>query len=249
MAVEALPPNTGARAAATDALPPSAGKALAVRTMFDRIAPRYDGLNRLLTGGLDRRWRRLAVDAVAPGPGSVVLDLACGTGDLCELAAARGAEVVGVDFAGEMLRGAQRRRVQARLVQGDAARLPLPDESADGALCGFALRNFVSLPEAFAELARVLRPGARVAFIEVDRPRQAWLRAAHSFYFDRVVPLVGGLLSDRSAYRYLPQSTVYLPDAPALRGLLESAGFGDVERRPFLFGAAQLVTATREARS
>ncbi len=249
MAVEAFPPNAGRRDPATDALPTSADKHVAVRAMFDRIAPRYDGLNRLLTGGLDRRWRRLAIDAVAPSPGDVVLDLACGTGDLSELAAARGAAVVGVDFAGEMLRGAQRRRVQARLVQGDAARLPLPDASANGALCGFALRNFVSLPEVFHELARVLQPGARVAFVEVDRPRQRWLQAGHSFYFDRVVPLVGGLLSDRSAYRYLPQSTVYLPEAPELRRLLETAGFRDVQRRPFLFGAAQLVTATRGARS
>ncbi len=234
---------------AVDALPSQESKHVAVRTMFDRIAPRYDGLNRLLTAGLDRRWRRLAVDFVDPGPGDVVLDLACGTGDLCEMAAARGADVVGVDFAGEMLRGAQRRAVRARLVQGDAARLPLPDAYARGALCGFALRNFVSLPEVFAELARVLAPGARVAFIEVDRPRQSWLRAAHSFYFDRVVPLVGGLLSDRSAYRYLPQSTVYLPATPEMRRLLEDAGFRDVARRPFLFGAAQLLTATREGRS
>lgn len=243
MALEAGPGEE--EVGALDALPTAAGKPMAVRAMFDRIAPRYDGLNRLLTGGLDRRWRRLAVDAVAPGPGDLVLDLACGTGDLSELAARRGARVLGVDFAGEMLRGARRRRVRAELIQGDASRLPLPDACASAALCGFALRNFASLPRVFGELRRVLRPGARVAFVEVDRPQRGWLRAGHSFYFDHVVPFVGGALSDRAAYRYLPQSTVYLPAAPALRALLEEAGFRDVQRRRFLLGAAQLVSATR----
>jgi demethylmenaquinone methyltransferase/2-methoxy-6-polyprenyl-1,4-benzoquinol methylase len=215
--------------------------------MFDRIAPRYDGLNRLLTAGLDQRWRRVAVDAVGIGPGDRVLDLACGTGDLAELAARRGARVVGVDFAREMLRGARRRRVPAALIQADGARLPLPAGAATAALCGFALRNFVSLPEIFAELARVLAPGGRVALLEVDRPAPRWLRAGHSLYFDRIVPVLGGLLSDRGAYTYLPQSTAYLPAAPELLAQLQRAGFRDAARRPLLLGAVQLVTATRRS--
>jgi demethylmenaquinone methyltransferase/2-methoxy-6-polyprenyl-1,4-benzoquinol methylase len=231
---------------ALGALPSGSEKRAAVREMFDRIAPRYDGLNRLLTAGLDQRWRRLAVAAVAVGPRDRVLDLACGTGDLAELAARRGAQVVGVDFARQMLRGARRRAVRAQLVQGDAARLPLPDACATVALCGFALRNFVSLPASFAELARVLAPGGRIALLEVDRPAAAWARAGHSFYFDRVVPWIGGVLSDRSAYRYLPRSTAYLPPAPELARLLREAGFAALARRPLLLGSAQLLTATRE---
>ena len=115
---------------------------------------------------------------------------------------------------------------------------------------GFGLRrNFVSLPRIFAELARVIAAGGRVALLEVDRPTPRWLRSSHSFYFDRVVPLVGGLLSDRRAYASLPQSTVYLPPTGELLGQLAEAGFCDVVRRPLLFGAAQLVTATRRDES
>ena len=230
------------------ALPPDADKQASVRAMFDRIARRYDGLNRLFTAGLDQRWRRLAVAAIGIGPGDRVLDLACGTGDLAELAAQRGARVVGVDFAREMLGGARRRAIDADLVQADCARLPLPSGFATAAVCGFALRNFVSLPQIFAELARVMAPGGRVALLEVDRPTPGWLRASHSFYFDRVVPLLGGLLSDRRAYAYLPQSTVYLPPTAELLGQLAKAGFHDVFRRPLLLGAAQLVTATRRSK-
>lgn len=213
--------------------------------MFDRIAPRYDALNRALSLGLDRSWRRLALDAIAVGPGDRVLDLACGTGDLVALAAARGATVVGADFAREMLRGAQRRGVASSLVQGDAAALPLRDASVSAVTCGFALRNFASLDAVFAELARVVAPGGRIALLDVDRPRAAWLRAGHSFWFDRVVPRVGGWLSDRDAYAYLPQSTVYLPDAPALAALLDRHGFASPRRRGLLLGAAQLWTARR----
>jgi len=227
---------------ALDALPPEAEKRASVRAMFDRIAPHYDRLNRLLTAGLDQRWRRVAIDSVHVGAGDVVLDLACGTGDLAEECAARGARVVGADFAGEMLRGARRRQVPADFLQADAARLPLRDASATVAVCGFALRNFVALPPVFAELARVLAPGGRVALLDVDRPRTRVLRAAHSFYFDRVVPQVGGLLSDRAAYAYLPQSTAYLPPGAELCALLGKAGFTAVRRRELLLGTAQLLT-------
>jgi len=229
----------------TSALPRGGEKRARVREMFDRIAPRYDLLNRVLTGGLDRRWRRAAVDAARVGPGDRVLDLACGTGDLAELAAARGARVVGLDFAGRMLALARRRGAARDLVRGDAARLPLPDGWASVVLCGFALRNFVSVPEVLAEAARVLASGGRLVLLEVDRPEGAWLRRGHHLYFDRVVPRVGGLLSDRDAYRYLPRSTAYLPPAPVFRGWLEAAGFRDCARRSFLFGSAQLWAGAR----
>jgi demethylmenaquinone methyltransferase/2-methoxy-6-polyprenyl-1,4-benzoquinol methylase len=229
-------------------LPRGEEKRSQVRAMFDRIAPRYDAMNRLLTAGLDQRWRRAALEAVGTGPGDRVLDLACGTGDLAELAAARGAKAVGVDFAGEMLRGARRRRIPALWIQGDAAALPLPNGCATVVTSGFALRNFVSLPEVLAEVARVLETKGRLAIIEVDRPSVAVVRAAHSFYFDRVVPRVGGWLSDRAAYRYLPSSTVYLPPETELAALIEDAGFREVRRRPLLLGTAQILTAVRADR-
>jgi demethylmenaquinone methyltransferase/2-methoxy-6-polyprenyl-1,4-benzoquinol methylase len=213
--------------------------------MFDRIAPRYDAMNRLLTAGLDQRWRRAALEAVGAGRGDRLIDLACGTGDLAELAAERGARVIGVDFAREMLRGARRRRIPAAWVQGDAAALPLPDGCATVVTCGFALRNFVSLGEVLGEMARVLEAGGRLVLIEVDRPSRAAVRAVHTLYFDRVVPRLGGWLSDRAAYRYLPSSTAYLPPAAELATLIEVAGFRGVRRRSRLLGAAQIITAVR----
>jgi demethylmenaquinone methyltransferase/2-methoxy-6-polyprenyl-1,4-benzoquinol methylase len=227
-------------------LPPDHEKRAAVRTMFERIAPRYDLLNRLLTGGLDQRWRRVALGVAGVGAGDRVLDLACGTGDLSEQAALLGARVVGIDFAGEMLRGARRRGIEVGFVQGDAEALPLPDASVDVVSCGFALRNFASLDTALDEVVRVLRPGGRIALLEVDRPDTAWIGAAHSFYFDRVVPAIGGLLSDREVYRYLPESTTYLPSAQRFQEMLAARGLVRVERRRFLLGAAQLWTGRRE---
>jgi len=213
--------------------------------MFDRIAPRYDRLNRLLTGGLDQRWRREALVRVGVGPGDRLIDVACGTGDLAELASQRGAEVMALDFARRMLERAARRSVGAALVLGDGAHLPVADAAADVVTCGFALRNFETLPPVLAEMARVLRPAGRLALIEVDRPDRAWLRVGHGLYFDHVVPWLGGLLSDREAYAYLPQSTVYLPPATELAALLGKAGFEGIERLRRGLGAAQIVTARR----
>jgi demethylmenaquinone methyltransferase/2-methoxy-6-polyprenyl-1,4-benzoquinol methylase len=230
---------------ALSGLPSGEEKRAVVRAMFDRIAPRYDRMNRLMTAGLDQRWRRLALDCVGVGPGDRLIDLACGTGDLCELARARGARPIGVDFAREMLRCARRRGAGAELVQADGAALPFPAACANALTCGFALRNFASLPPIFAEAARVLEPGGRVALLEVDRPANPVLRAGHALYFERVVPLLGALLADRAAYAYLPRSAAYLPSPPELRALLEKAGFEQVRRRALLFGAVQLVTAVR----
>ena len=227
-------------------LPAPPEKARAVRAMFDRIAPRYDLLNRLLTAGLDQRWRRHALAAAGVGPGDRVLDLACGTGDLAEQAVALGARVVGVDFAREMLRGAKARGIDASFVQGDAGALPLATHCVDVVSCGFALRNFTSLDRAFAELARVLRPGGRIALLDVDRPRSRWIAAFHSFHFDHVVPRVGGWLSDRAAYRYLPESTVFLPPPDELHALLAKHGIARIERRGFLLGSAQLWLGVRD---
>jgi len=227
-----------------ETLPEGAEKVTAVRSMFDAIAPRYDLVNRVMTFRMDVRWRRRAVRSLRLATGSAVVDLAAGTGDLCRELADQGLSPVGVDLSLGMLAAA---RTDAPLVQGDALQLPLPDAAADGATCGFALRNFSSLPPFFAELARVVRPGGRIALLEVAEPPNRLLRAGHALYFGKVVPLVGALLSDGSAYRYLPRSVAYLPAPGVMLGQLAAAGFVDVERRLMPLGVAQLVTATRRA--
>lgn len=226
-------------------LPPPGEKAAVVRAMFERIAPRYDRLNRLLSLRLDQYWRRLTVRAVHVGAEDTVVDLACGTGDLSELAVRAGARVVGVDFAGRMLGVARRRRIGAVFVQADAGCLPLPSGWATVVLSGFALRNFVSLPLVFTEAARVLTSGGRLGLLEVDIPRHRLLRWGHRLYFTRLVPLLGALLADVWAYAYLPQSVSYLPTENQLRALLAQAGFHRIVKRSLSGGVAQLITAEK----
>lgn len=226
-------------------LPAGAEKAALVEAMFDRIAPRYDLMNRLMTARLDQRWRRLALHLVAAGPGDVVVDLGCGTGDMCELARARGARAVGVDVSAGMLAGARGRDAADALLRGDACRLPLRDGCATVVTSAFALRNVPSIPALLAESARILRPGGRLALIEVDEPRHALTRWGHALYFRRIVPLVGALLSDGAAYAYLPASTAYLPPEPEMLAALIRAGFRHARKRRLTLGAAQLLLAER----
>ena len=223
-------------------LPQGDGKRRAVQDMFDTISPRYDLVNRIMTVGLDVRWRHRTVAALRLPPGSRVLDLAAGTGDLCRDLADGGYQPIGMDLSAGMLRHA---RTAAPLVQCDVLRLPVADALADGVTCGFALRNFTDLREFFAELARVVRPGGRVALLDASAPTNPVLRAGHRVYFEGVVPRIGGLLSDATAYRYLPKSLAYLPPPPTLQSWLSEAGFSGVQRQVFLGGAAQLLTATR----
>lgn len=230
--------------AAVSALPDAARKAETVEAMFNRIAPRYDALNRLFTLGLDVGWRRRTVAELRLPRGARVVDLACGTGDLCNELSRSGLRPLGVDFAAGML---ERAHTTAPLVRGDITRLPLRSGSFDGATCGFALRNVTDIAACFAETARVLRPGGRAAFLEVASPRNAMLRAAHGLYFNRVVPWVGARLSDGFAYRYLPASAAYLPEPAELCRLLAASGFTDVRRAALGGGAAQLLTGTRAA--
>jgi len=223
-------------------LPQGEEKVRAVDAMFDAIAPRYDLLNRLLTLGMDVGWRRRTVRSLRLPTGSVVLDVACGTGDLCRELARRGHRPVGVDRSAGMLAA---QRSTAPLVRGDALRLSFPDNSVDGIVCGFALRNFASLKPFLTECARVLRPGGRVALLEVAEPENSVLRWGHGLYFGKVVPLVGGLLSNRDAYRYLPRSVAYLPPSNRMVAMMSETGFGQASRQPLSTGIAQLLTGTR----
>ena len=237
-----MPPRPAEQPATDDLW--GAGRERAVERMFDRVARRYDLLNRLLTFGLDRRWRRRSVRLLdLPAPARVV-DLACGTGDFCGELERVGLEAVGIDFSAGMLRHAT---TAAPLVRADVLRLPLSDGGVDGAVCGFALRNLADQGTFYGELARVVRPSGRIALLEVAEPTGRMLRWGYRLYFGRIVPVVGGLLSDRVAYRYLPASLRFLPTPQASGDQLRAAGFTDVEHCYLTGSLAQLWTATREA--
>jgi demethylmenaquinone methyltransferase/2-methoxy-6-polyprenyl-1,4-benzoquinol methylase len=212
---------------ATGTLPPEG-----VQRMFDRIAPVYDVMNRVMTGGLDRRWRRITIDE-AVRPGDRVLDACCGTGDLAIAARRQGAgEVVGLDFSEQMLERARRKAPEINWVQGDALALPFDDESFDAATVGFGVRNVDDLEGAIRELRRVLRPGGRVAILEITTPVGA-LAGFYRFWFDRMIPLLGKVLPGGSAYTYLPASVRRFPQPEALADLLAASDFEAVRFRRF----------------
>lgn len=226
-------------------LPRGEAKARAVRSMFDAVAPRYDLVNRVMTMRMDVGWRRRAVRTLGLPRGSTVLDLACGTGDLCRELASQGLEPVGVDLSFGMLANA---RTSAPLVHADALRLPLPDGAVDGVTCGFALRNFADLGAFLTEVARVVRRGGRIALLEVAEPEIGVLRWGHGVYFGKVVPRIGALLAPDAAdaYRYLPRSVEYLPPPPELVAMVRRAGFADADRTLLSAGISQLLAATRD---
>jgi demethylmenaquinone methyltransferase/2-methoxy-6-polyprenyl-1,4-benzoquinol methylase len=226
----------------TDPLPQGEEKRRAVRGLFDTISPRYDLVNRMMTFGMDVGWRRRAVRELRLPGGALVLDLACGTGDLCRELEHRGYRAVGFDFSHGMLVHA---RTDAPLVEADILRLPVRDGAAAGVTCGFALRNVVSLPELFAELARVTGVGGRVALLDASEPENPVMRAGHGIYFNKAVPMIGGWLSNRDAYAYLPKSMAYLPPSEEMVAMLRDAGFPDATRIQLSGGVAQLLLGTR----
>jgi demethylmenaquinone methyltransferase/2-methoxy-6-polyprenyl-1,4-benzoquinol methylase len=226
----------------TEQLPEGEEKVQAVRQMFDAIAPRYDMVNRIMTFRLDVRWRRKAVRMLSLPAGSTVIDLAAGTGDLCVDLQRAGARPIAFDLSYGMLAAD---RSGSPRVQADILRLPLPDRSVDGATCGFALRNLLELPAFFAELARVVRPGGRIALLDVGIPHNRVIRFGNNIYFGKVVPKIGAMLSDGAAYRYLPKSVAYLPPATEMVAMLTAAGFPDAEHHQLSGGLTQLMVGTR----
>lgn len=214
-----------------------------VRAMFGRIAPRYDLLNRLLSAGIDRRWRRRCVERAGDVRGRIVVDACCGTGDLASAFAGAGARVLGVDFTPEMLAVARSARPLrgGGYAQGDAQRLPLPARAADVASIAFGLRNVADRRACLRELARVVRPGGLVLVLEFGLPQGRLSGAFYRFYFTRVLPAIGGLVSgDREAYRYLPETVLAWPKAEALRDELAAAGLSEAGFAPLTGGVAYL---------
>jgi demethylmenaquinone methyltransferase / 2-methoxy-6-polyprenyl-1,4-benzoquinol methylase len=201
----------------------------AVRGMFDRIAPVYDAMNHVMTAGLDRSWRRLTVEAVVQ-PGARVLDACCGTGDLAVAAEREGGIVTGLDFSPRMLERARRKSGTVTWVEGDVLALPFDDGSFDAATVGFGVRNVADLEAGLAELHRVLRPGGRLAILEITQPRGV-LRPFFSLWFERIVPLLGKVLPGGKAYTYLPASVRRFPGAEELADLLARGGFEQVRFR------------------
>lgn len=229
---------------------PPADKAARVRTMFARIVPRYDLMNRLMTGGMDRGWRKTAARMCRP-EGAKVLDIATGTADLAlELLRQGAGQVVGVDFCGPMLDEAARKTAgkdyALRLVAGDAHALPFGDESFDRVTNGFLLRNVSDLDVTFREMHRVLRPGGLAVSLEITHPPSRAFSTLFQPFFYRFVPLLGAAISgDRQAYSYLPNSLTRFPTAPRLAARMMEAGFPRVTYRYLSFGAVAVHVAEK----
>ncbi|HEX8138684.1 MAG TPA: bifunctional demethylmenaquinone methyltransferase/2-methoxy-6-polyprenyl-1,4-benzoquinol methylase UbiE [Pyrinomonadaceae bacterium] len=227
-----------------------------VRRMFAGIAARYDLLNHLLSGNIDRRWRRLVAKRLQPAlgaEGAVALDVACGTGDLSlALATGTGARVIGTDFCRPMLEIAARKTERGArpipYVEGDALRLPFADSSFDAVTIAFGLRNLSSVEGGLRELLRVLKPGGRCAVLEFSTPVVPGFRSLFRFYFTRVLPRIGGLVSgSRGAYEYLPDSVSRFPDQKRLAELMRGVGFERVEFVNLTGGIAALHLGSRPA--
>ena len=215
----------------------------AVRQMFDRISPVYDLMNRVLTVGLDGRWRRLAAAAVVR-PGDRVLDACCGTGDLALADLEAGGEVTALDFSERMLERARPKSDAVRWVRGDAMALPFEDASFDAATIGFGIRNVSDLEAGLAELARVLSPGGRLGCLEITQPR-GFLRPFFRIWFDHLIPFAGKVLPGGGAYTYLPASVRRFPGPEELAAAMERSGFTDVTFRLLAGGIVTLHTARR----
>lgn len=226
------------------ALPQGEEKTRAVRSMFDAIASRYELVNKLMTFGLDGRWRKRAVRDLRLPHGSTVLDVAAGTGDFTRELQAQGMRAIATDLSFGMLAAGHGMTWR---VQADGSALPFSTGSFDGLTCGYALRNFTDLQGTLNEMGRVLRPGGRLSLLEVAEPTSGLLRLGFRIWFRGVVPFIGGIVSNRSAYKYLPKSTAYLPPSSELVAMLNTAGFTAVNHRLVMGGLSQQFVATRHS--
>jgi demethylmenaquinone methyltransferase / 2-methoxy-6-polyprenyl-1,4-benzoquinol methylase len=223
-----------------------------VREMFARIAPRYDLANRILTGGLDGRWRRRAIRLLAPPRGGRILDCCCGTGDLAFglLHADSTLDVTGIDFCAPMLERAheraRRRKSAPHFLEGDVMAMPFAESEFDGATMGFSLRNVVDVDAALREILRVLRPGSRFVSLDVSKTSNRAFRRLFDLYFYRAVPLIGGIVGgSRSAYAYLPNSLTHHPNAQQLRDRFARAGFDRADYLPLMGGSIAIHYGTK----
>jgi demethylmenaquinone methyltransferase/2-methoxy-6-polyprenyl-1,4-benzoquinol methylase len=248
-------------------LPSPEQKAEYVRDMFGQIAQRYDLMNRVMTFGRDQAWRRYTVDQAVPSTpetvadGIRVLDVATGTGDLAfeTLRQQAGAQVVGLDFVPEMLALAQHKAgshldgmapgtpaARLGLLAGDALKLPFPSATYDAVVAGFALRNVTDIPAAFGEMARVTRPGGRVACLEIAKPQSPLFRRLFAVYFYRLVPLIGGLITgQRSAYTYLPHSLTAFLTPDEIADVMRRTGWREVSYKRFMLGTVAVHVGVR----
>ena len=233
---------------------PTDEQARRVREMFASIASRYDLLNHLLSGNIDKRWRRLVAKALyqgLPANGGRILDVACGTGDLSlTLTGSGDAQVVGIDFCRPMLDIAasksSKRASDVQFIEGDALALPFRDGSFDAATIAFGLRNLASVEAGLSELLRVLKPGGRVAVLEFSRPKSAIFRQVFKVYFTKLLPVVGGLISgSRGAYQYLPDSVSRFPNQKELSSMMKQAGFEEISYQNLTGGIAALHVGSR----
>jgi demethylmenaquinone methyltransferase/2-methoxy-6-polyprenyl-1,4-benzoquinol methylase len=233
--------------------PPAGDKGAFVREMFARIAPRYDAANRVLTAGMDERWRKRSIALLAPPHHGRVLDLCCGTGDVVFhlLRTDPSLQVTGIDFCAPMLDGARARaareaRCEATFVEGDVMDLPFADDAFDGATMGFSLRNVVDLDQVLREIARVLKPGARFVNLDVSKAPNRLFKRVFDVYFYRLVPLIGGVVGgSRQAYTYLPNSLTNHPGAEDLRDRFVRAGFSDAGFERLMGGSIAIHYGTK----
>ncbi|OQY19720.1 MAG: bifunctional demethylmenaquinone methyltransferase/2-methoxy-6-polyprenyl-1,4-benzoquinol methylase [Desulfobacteraceae bacterium 4572_35.1] len=222
-------------------------KGRGIRAMFDDIAPRYDLLNRLLSLGIDRRWRRFAVGQLQIPPGGMVLDIATGTGDVALEIASRtpdSVKIIGEDFTqGMLIKGAEKiakseYRDRIMLVNAPCEAIPHPDNMFDGITIAFGIRNVVERQTGLAEMCRVLKPGGRAVILEFSNPSNPLFKTIYTTYFNHILPFIGGMLSKRSAYKYLPDSVATFPPQPQFKQMMTEAGFTDVRHHDLTFGIA-----------
>lgn len=218
-----------------------------VERMFDRISPKYDLLNRMLSMGTDQGWRRKVIRLLGQEPVDQLLDMATGTADLAIMAAKVAHRITGADISAGMLEHGRTKVAKAglsgriTLVQADAAKLPFPDNTFDAVTVAFGVRNFEDLPQGIRGMVRVLRPGGRLFVLEFSRPRATPFRQIFRFYFHRVMPFIGRMVSkDEAAYTYLPESVDAFPQGKQFERILLDCGLREVRSRPFTFGVATL---------